>query len=210
MVIQYALFWGDVFPSIGSLTQATSSQNSTNSAVLFLTARCHLMGILVFDLHHLFWGKCICIFIPYILDVRYYLTSNLGMIDVIFPLIGLLRRGNLSLHDGKWWSTILPAFFKHDDWKIPEIFKLPAMFDDTRHGLRVGCIRDYWLVWKSCIHVYPKINCWTHWVQLWPLTVIYIFLKKLLKQKVSMHIHIYIYIYVYIYIYTCAHHYKQI
>ena len=154
------------------------------------------------------WYACLY-HVSWVLD----LISNLGMIDVIFPLIGLLRRGNLSLHDGKWWSTILPA---NQTWRLenpymifPSLetpsslgdFQLPAIFDDTRHGLRVGCIRNHWLVWKSCIHVYPKINCWTHWVQLWPLTVIYIFLKKTPQTK---------FIYAYIYIYICAHHYKPV
>ena len=139
------------------------------------------------------------------------------MIDVIFALIGLLRRGNLSLHDGKWWSTILPA---NQTWRLenpymifPSLetpsslgdFQLPAIFDDTRHGLRVGCIRNHWLVWKSCIHVYPKINCWTHWVQLWPLTVIYIFLKKTPQTKF-----IYAYIYIYIYVHIIISPFKTV
>ena len=51
------------FSSVGSLTQATwmaqlGLKSSQNSAIFLLTARCHDMGILVFDLNHLLSHEC--------------------------------------------------------------------------------------------------------------------------------------------------------
>ena len=42
--------------------------SSQNSAVFFLTARCHLMGILVFELSHLLLGVCVYIYILILSD----------------------------------------------------------------------------------------------------------------------------------------------
>ena len=63
--------------------------SSQNSAVFFLTARCHLMGILVFELRHLLLDRCKTTMHP---------SLRLGHDPELVPFMWSLGAPNVSLH----------------------------------------------------------------------------------------------------------------